>query len=120
MLAQGATYKTPPDLPSYLFKERIIYLVCACPLQIIRITVFGGLSSASANGLHSAKLYRDCECPQGRHFANMITDLFNPKHSQDFKPKPKSDVLPIVMLLVLSLHNAASINMASELHSRRK
>jgi ATP-dependent Clp protease, protease subunit len=28
MLAGDATEQTPPDLPSYLFKERIVYLVC--------------------------------------------------------------------------------------------
>ena len=27
MLAGDATEQTPPDLPSYLFKERIVYLV---------------------------------------------------------------------------------------------
>lgn len=27
MLAGNATEQTPPDLPSFLFKERIVYLV---------------------------------------------------------------------------------------------
>jgi len=30
MLAGDATEQTPPDLPSYLFKERIVYLVRPC------------------------------------------------------------------------------------------
>ncbi len=29
-LAGDATDQTPPDLPSYLFKERIVYLVRRC------------------------------------------------------------------------------------------
>jgi hypothetical protein len=32
MLAGDATKETPPDLPSYLFKERIVYLVRRPPL----------------------------------------------------------------------------------------
>lgn len=31
MLSGEATIQTPPDLPSYLFKERIVYLVRARP-----------------------------------------------------------------------------------------
>lgn len=29
-LAGDATQQTPPDLPSYLYKERIVYLVWHC------------------------------------------------------------------------------------------
>ena len=33
-LQGDATDQTPPDLPSYLFKERIVYLVCARPAML--------------------------------------------------------------------------------------
>ena len=32
MLAGDATDQTPPDLPSFLFKERIVYLVRICAM----------------------------------------------------------------------------------------
>ena len=36
MLSGDATEQTPPDLPSFLFKERIVYLVCTAALLILR------------------------------------------------------------------------------------
>lgn len=34
MLAGDATDQTPPDLPSFLFKERIVYLVRTCVIAL--------------------------------------------------------------------------------------
>jgi hypothetical protein len=35
MLAGDATHQMPPDLPSALLKERIIYLVCICAMYYV-------------------------------------------------------------------------------------
>lgn len=34
-LSGDATSQTPPDLPSYLFKERIVYLVSGLPIPLV-------------------------------------------------------------------------------------
>lgn len=46
MLSGDATEQTPPDLPSYLFKERIVYLVRP------RVSVGGNRVGIASGGEH--------------------------------------------------------------------
>ena len=64
MLAGDATDQTPPDLPSFLFKERIVYLVSTCSCLSPLCASSGLAHQVSAIARYGSNLLRSAGAPE--------------------------------------------------------